>query len=134
MHWPPKHVRARLTLWYAALLATVLLVSWGLVGLFLFFQLRSQVDHYAIQDIETVEGLAFFDPSGQSDCEKTIIITRNRNKCWNGSWKFVLQKGRFCIAMSASGTVAGLLHFPAKGWEATPPAPYVSRMELMYAR
>lgn len=65
MHWPPKHVRTRLTLWYVVLLATVLLVSWGLVCLFLFFQLRSQVDHYAIQDIETVEGLLSVDSSGQ---------------------------------------------------------------------
>ncbi len=65
MHWPPNHVRTRLTLWYVVLLATVLLLSWGLVGLFLFFQLRSQVDHYAVQDIETVEGLLFFDSSGQ---------------------------------------------------------------------
>jgi heavy metal sensor kinase len=63
--WRPKHVRTRLTLWYVTLLATVLLLSWGLVGLFLFFQLRSQVDHYAVQDIETVEGLLFYDASGQ---------------------------------------------------------------------
>ncbi len=60
----PQHVRTRLTLWYVGLLATVLLVSWGLVGVLLFWQLRSQVDHYAIQDIETVEGLLFFDSSG----------------------------------------------------------------------
>jgi heavy metal sensor kinase len=60
----PQHVRTRLTLWYVGLLATVLLVSWGLVGILLFWQLRSQVDHYAIQDIETVEGLLFFDAAG----------------------------------------------------------------------
>jgi heavy metal sensor kinase len=61
----PKHVRARLTLWYVGLVATVLVLSWSLVGLFLFVQLRSQIDHYAIQDIETVEGLLFFDSAGQ---------------------------------------------------------------------
>jgi heavy metal sensor kinase len=61
----PKHVRTRLTLWYVALVATVLVLSWGLVGLFLFWQLRSQIDHYAIQDIETVEGLLFLDSSGR---------------------------------------------------------------------
>ena len=44
----------------------MLLFSWGLVGLFLFLQLRSQVDHYAVQDIETVEGLLFFDSVGTS--------------------------------------------------------------------
>src|ERR1700733_2183513 len=61
----PKHVRTRLTLWYVALLATILVLSWGIVGLFLFLQLRNQVDHYAVQDIETVEGLLFFDSAGQ---------------------------------------------------------------------
>ncbi len=40
------------------------MLSWGLTGSFLFFQLRSQLDHYAIQDIETVEGLLSFDASG----------------------------------------------------------------------
>ena len=61
----PKHVRTRLTLWYVALVATALAISWSLIGLFLFLQLRNQVDHFAIQDIETVEGLLFFDAAGQ---------------------------------------------------------------------
>src|SRR5580704_18837624 len=61
----PKRVRTRLTLWYVALVAIVLALSWSLVGLFLFLQLRGQVDHYAIQDIETVEGLLSFNPAGR---------------------------------------------------------------------
>lgn len=61
----PRHVRTRLTLWYVALLAAVLLVSWGLVGALLFVQLRGQIDHYAIEDIETVEGLLFYNGAGQ---------------------------------------------------------------------
>ena len=60
----PKHVRTRLTLWYIALVATVLVLSWSLVGLLLLLQLRSQIDHYAVQDIETVEGLLFFGSAG----------------------------------------------------------------------
>jgi heavy metal sensor kinase len=52
-----------LTLWYVLVLASVLLLSWGLTAGFLFFQLRNQLDHYAIQDIETVEGLLYFDGS-----------------------------------------------------------------------
>jgi heavy metal sensor kinase len=56
-----RRVRARLTLWYVFVLASVLLLSWGLTASFLFLQLRSQLDHYAIQDIETVEGLLYFD-------------------------------------------------------------------------
>lgn len=59
-----RHVRTRLTLWYVFVLAGVLLLSWVLTASFLFLQLRSQLDHYAIQDIETVEGLLYFDVRG----------------------------------------------------------------------
>lgn len=60
----PKHVRTRLTLWYLLVLAGVLVISWGLTAGFLFLQLQNQLDHYAIQDIETVEGLLYFDTAG----------------------------------------------------------------------
>jgi len=66
----PKHVRTRLTLWYVALVATVLVLSWSLVGLFLFLQLRGQVDHYAVQDIETVEGLLSFNAAGHLELKE----------------------------------------------------------------
>lgn len=58
----PRHVRIRLTLWYLVVLASVLVLSWGLTASFLFLQMRSQLDNYAVQDIETVEGLLYFDP------------------------------------------------------------------------
>jgi heavy metal sensor kinase len=45
-------------------LASVLLLSWGLTASFLFLQMRSQLDNYAVQDIETVEGLLYFDSGG----------------------------------------------------------------------
>jgi heavy metal sensor kinase len=57
----PRHVRTRLTLWYLVVLASVLVLSWGLTASFLFLQMRSQLDNYAVQDIETVEGLLYFD-------------------------------------------------------------------------
>src|SRR5579862_9847655 len=60
-----RRVRTKLTLWYVFVLATVLIISWGLTASFLFLQLRSQLDHYAIQDIETVEGLLYFDAEGK---------------------------------------------------------------------
>ena len=59
-----RHVRTRLALWYVFVLASVLLVSWVLTASFLFLQFRSQLDHYAIEDIETVEGLLYFDARG----------------------------------------------------------------------
>ncbi|MGA2214870.1 MAG: ATP-binding protein [Bryobacteraceae bacterium] len=61
----PRHVRTRLTLWYMLVLASVLVLSWGLTASFLFLQMRSQLDNYAVQDIETVEGLLYFEPSGR---------------------------------------------------------------------
>jgi heavy metal sensor kinase len=62
--WRPKHVRTRLTLWYVCVLAGVLLLSWTLTAGFLFLQMRSQLDNFGVQDIETVEGLLYFDAAG----------------------------------------------------------------------
>jgi heavy metal sensor kinase len=61
----PRHVRTRLTLWYVFGLAGVLIVSWSLTAAFMFYEMRNQLDHYAVQDIETVEGLLYFDASGR---------------------------------------------------------------------
>lgn len=60
----PQRVRTRLTVWYVCVFAGVLLFFGVLTGSFLFLQLRNQLDHYAIQDIETIEGLLFFDSLG----------------------------------------------------------------------
>ena len=60
----PQSIRTRLTVWYLCVFSAVLLLFWGLTASFLFFQLRGQLDHYAIQDIETIEGLLYFDSSG----------------------------------------------------------------------
>jgi heavy metal sensor kinase len=46
-------------------LASVLVIAWGVTALFLFLQMRGQLDNYAVQDIETVEGLLYFDASGR---------------------------------------------------------------------
>lgn len=60
----PTHLRVRLTLWYMGVLAGLLILAWGATFAVLFWQLRSQLDHFAIQEIETVEGLLFFTPRG----------------------------------------------------------------------
>jgi heavy metal sensor kinase len=66
VHWlRPKHVRTRLTLWYIFVLASVLLLSWTLTAEFLFLQMRNQLDNFGVQDIETVEGLLYFDSAGR---------------------------------------------------------------------
>jgi heavy metal sensor kinase len=61
----PTHLRARLTLWFVSTLAGLLILAWGATFAILFWQLRSQLDHFAIQEIETVEGLMFFTPQGE---------------------------------------------------------------------
>ena len=54
-----------MTLWYVFVLAGVLVLSWSLTAAFLFFQLRNQLDHYAVQDVETIEGLLYFEAGGR---------------------------------------------------------------------
>jgi heavy metal sensor kinase len=61
----PKHVRTRLTGWYVAVLAAVLLIYGAFTSALLLYQLRAQLDHQAIEDLETVEGLLSFAPDGR---------------------------------------------------------------------
>jgi heavy metal sensor kinase len=61
---PLRRVGTRLTLWYVCLLAAVLAFSWGLTMFLLYWQSINQMDRYAIQDAETVEGLLFPEPGG----------------------------------------------------------------------
>lgn len=64
-HLRPLNVRTRLTLWYVAVLATALLIYGASSSLFLIFQLRSQLDHRAIEELETIKGLLSFTPDGK---------------------------------------------------------------------
>ncbi len=64
MRLRPRNLRTRLTLWYVAMLASLLVLAWGGTCGLLFWQLRSQLDHFSIQEIETVEGLFYFTPDG----------------------------------------------------------------------
>jgi len=61
----PTQLRVRLTLWYMSVLAGLLILAWGGTFAVLFLQLRNQLDHFAIQEIETMEGLLFFTPQGE---------------------------------------------------------------------
>ncbi len=60
-----QHVRTRLTLWYVAILAGVLLIYGGSTCAIVLLQLRTQVDHLAIEDLETVEGFLSFGSDGK---------------------------------------------------------------------
>jgi len=64
MRLRPTHLRARLTLWYLTVLAALLIVAWAGTCALLFWKLRTQLDRFSIEEIETVEGLFYFTPSG----------------------------------------------------------------------
>lgn len=57
--------RARLTTWYVLVLAAVLLLFVAGSSLVLYWQLRNQMVHFAVQDMETIEGLLFIAPDGR---------------------------------------------------------------------
>ena len=61
----PKYLRTRLTLLYVSVLAGLLILAWGGTIVLQFWQLRSQLDHFSVEEIETVEGLLFFAPNGK---------------------------------------------------------------------
>jgi heavy metal sensor kinase len=65
MRLRPRHLRTRLTLWYVSVLAGLLILAWSGTCALLFWQLRSQLDRFAIQEIETVEGLFYFTSNGR---------------------------------------------------------------------
>src|SRR5665213_980287 len=65
MDFRPQNVRTRLTLWYVAVLACALLIYGTSTAILLLVQLRSQLDHRAIEDLETIKGLLSFSPDGK---------------------------------------------------------------------
>ncbi len=61
----PRNVRTRLTIWYVTVLAGVLLLYVAGASALVFFQLRSELDRFGIDDLETVEGLLSFGSDGK---------------------------------------------------------------------
>lgn len=60
----PSTLRARLTLWYVAVLAAMLVVYAIIVFTFQYAVLTRQLAHDEAQDVVTVEGLLYFDATG----------------------------------------------------------------------
>jgi len=60
----PTNVRTRLTLWYVGILAVLLVLYIALVFIFQYALLQRQIYHDEIVDVETVEGLLYFDQNG----------------------------------------------------------------------
>jgi len=61
----PRNLRSRLTIRYMSVLASIVLLAWAAAGSLLFFQMQAQLDHFSVQEIETVEGLLFFGHDGR---------------------------------------------------------------------
>jgi len=60
----PANIRTRLAVWYVVILAAILTVYIGAVFVFQYVLLERQIFHDEIQDVETVEGLLYFDTGG----------------------------------------------------------------------
>jgi len=60
----PTNVRTRLTLWYVGILSILLALYIVLVFTFQYALLQRQIYHDEIVDVETVEGLLYFDQNG----------------------------------------------------------------------
>lgn len=69
-----KSIRSRLTFWYVAVLAAILVVYVAVVFFFQFALLERQMYHDEVQDIETVEALFFFDQGGQLELEQSYFV------------------------------------------------------------
>ena len=68
-----KSVRTRLTIWYVAVLAAILVVYVALVFFFQFAQFERQMYHDEVQDVETVEALFFFDQGGRLQLQQNYF-------------------------------------------------------------
>ena len=65
MNWLlAKQIRSRLTVWYIAVFAIMLAVYIVLVFVFQYRFVGNQIYHDEVQDVETVEGLLYFDKDG----------------------------------------------------------------------
>jgi heavy metal sensor kinase len=58
-------IRTRLTVWYVSMLTLLLLIFAVIVFIFQYATLTKQIVHDEMQDVATVEGLLYFDGSGQ---------------------------------------------------------------------
>lgn len=62
---PLSHIRTRLTLWYVAIFG-LLFAAYICTACFLqFWQLKQQLYHAEVQDMETVQGLLYFTADGK---------------------------------------------------------------------
>jgi signal transduction histidine kinase len=69
-HLRSTNIRTRLALWFVAILASILVIYISAVFVFQYVLLERQIFHDEIQDVETVEGLLYFNQSGSLQLEE----------------------------------------------------------------
>lgn len=62
---PLRHVRTRLAIWTVLVLGAILAIYGAGAAFLLSWDLRLELTRHAIQDIETVEGLLYYDSTGE---------------------------------------------------------------------
>ena len=74
MRSPLRHqLRIRLTLWYVLVLGLILAFYVTLVFAFQYESIKRQIFHDEIQDVETVEGLLYFDAGGHLQLQQNYF-------------------------------------------------------------
>ena len=61
----PTYIRTRLTLWYIAIFSLIMGLYVSAACAFQYWELNDQLYHAEVQDMETVEGLLYFNPDGR---------------------------------------------------------------------
>ena len=74
-----RSVRTRLTVWYVAVLAGILILYVAAVFAFQYALLQRQMYHDEVQDVETVEGLLSFTSTGQLELQQSYFV-RPKNR------------------------------------------------------
>ena len=74
-------IRTRLTFWYVSVLAVLLIVYAAIVFAFQYATLTRQIFHDEVQDVETVEGLLYFDANGVLQLRQDYY-SRPSHTCW----------------------------------------------------
>lgn len=92
----PRTLRTRLTAWYVAMLAAILVLYGGGISVLLAMQLREQLDHHAIEELETLEGYLYFLPDG-----KLHLRTDYHDHPYPAG-----ERGRFIEVRSEDGAIA----------------------------
>lgn len=95
IHLRPQNMRARLTVWYVAVLAAILLLYGAGISTVFYFASRAQLDDHSIEELETIEGSFGFRPDG----------TLSLNEDYHDHPMPSIMRERFIEVRDYSGTV-----------------------------